>query len=128
MTLLMTITQCRAPTDCVQYFTGKAGNVKSYNFGGGQLIQSLTYQNCIRTEAGYCAIQWKESSTTSPDPFQVGTLARLEPMELPARFVDSLSSSRDYPRMVSTGSLTTPASRPSSRRSVAATLALRWTL
>merc|ERR1719270_2015326 len=59
-------------TDCTQYFTGKAGNVKSYNFGGGQLLQSLTYQNCIRTEAGYCAIQWKESSTTSPDPFEFG--------------------------------------------------------
>merc|ERR1711862_774639 len=25
-----------------------------------------------RTEAGYCAIQWKESSTTSPDPFEFG--------------------------------------------------------
>merc|ERR1712193_126175 len=36
----------KAPTDCTQYFT-----------------------NCIRTEAGYCAIQWKQSSTTSPDPF-----------------------------------------------------------
>ena len=28
--------------------------------------------NCIRTEEGYCAIQWKESSTTSPDPFFFG--------------------------------------------------------
>ena len=46
--------------------------MKSYNFGGGQLLQSLYYQNCIRTEAGYCAIQWKESSTTSPDPFAFG--------------------------------------------------------
>ena len=62
----------RAPTDCVQYFTGKAGSVKSYNFGGGQLLQSQIYTNCIRTEKGYCAIQWKESSTTSPDPFGVG--------------------------------------------------------
>merc|ERR1719445_2284648 len=62
----------KAPTDCTQYFTGKAGNVKSYNFGGGQLIQSLRYTNCIRTEEGYCAIQWKESSTTSPDPFEFG--------------------------------------------------------
>ena len=62
----------RAPTDCVQYFTGKSGTVKSYNFGGGQLLQSQIYTNCIRTEAGYCAIQWKESSTTSPDPFGVG--------------------------------------------------------
>ena len=62
----------RAPTDCIQYFTGKSGSVKSYNFGGGQLLQSQIYTNCIRTEAGYCAIQWKESSTTSPDPFGVG--------------------------------------------------------
>ena len=23
--------------------------------------------------SGYCGIQWKESSTTSPDPFDVGT-------------------------------------------------------
>merc|ERR1711884_519905 len=63
----------KAPTDCVQYFTGKSGTVKSYNFGGGQLLQSQIYTNCIRTEAGYCAIQWKESSTTSPDPFDIGT-------------------------------------------------------
>ena len=62
----------RAPTDCVQYFTGKAGNVQSYNFAGGQLLQSMKYTNCIRTEAGYCAVQWKESSTTSPDPFEFG--------------------------------------------------------
>ena len=40
------------------------------------MLQSLTYQNCIRTEAGYCAIQWKESSTTSPDPFEFGVSPR----------------------------------------------------
>ena len=37
------------------------------------MLLSQTYQNCIRTEKGYCAIQWKESSTTSPDPFGVGS-------------------------------------------------------
>jgi len=62
----------KAPTDCVQYFTGKSGSVKSYNFAGSQFLQSQIYNNCIRTEKGYCAIQWKESSTTSPDPFGVG--------------------------------------------------------
>merc|ERR1711915_381679 len=61
----------KAPTDCTQYFTGVAGNVQSYSYG--QLLKSQYYTNCIRTEAGYCAIQWKESSTTSPDPFDVGT-------------------------------------------------------
>merc|ERR1719330_2220907 len=51
----------KAPTDCVQYFTGKSGSVKSYNFAGSQFLQSQIYNNCIRTEKGYCAIQWKES-------------------------------------------------------------------
>ena len=32
----------RAPTDCVQYFTGVAGNIKSYNFGN-QILQSQDY-------------------------------------------------------------------------------------
>lgn len=61
----------KAPVDCVQYFTGSSGNVKSYNFAGGQLLTSQYYTNCIRTEEGACGIQWKESSTTSPDPFQM---------------------------------------------------------
>ena len=59
----------RAPTDCTQYFTGVAGNVQSYSYG--QMLSSQYYMNCIRTEAGYCAIQWKQSSTTSPDPFGI---------------------------------------------------------
>merc|ERR1711902_174043 len=60
----------KAPTDCTQYFTGVSGSVLSYSYG--QLLKSQYYTNCIRTEAGYCAIQWKQSSTTSPDPFGVG--------------------------------------------------------
>merc|ERR1739838_445363 len=65
----------KAPTDCVQYFTGKSGSVKSYNFAGSQFLQSQIYNNCIRTEKGYCAIQWKESSTTSPDPFSLDSIS-----------------------------------------------------
>ena len=42
-------------------------------FAGGQILRGQIYNNCIRTEKGYCGIQWKESSTTSPDPFDVGT-------------------------------------------------------
>ena len=65
----------RAPTDCVQYFTGTAGSVKSYNYAGGQILAGQRYNNCIRTEKGYCAIQWKESSTTSPDPFSLDSIS-----------------------------------------------------
>jgi len=64
----------KAPTDCTQYFTGVAGNVQSYSYG--QMLTSQYYTNCIRTESGYCGIQWKQSSTTSPDPFGIhSTLA-----------------------------------------------------
>merc|ERR1719445_738416 len=52
----------KAPTDCVQYFTGSTGTIQSYNFAGGQLLQGMYYTNCIRTEAGYCGIQYKEST------------------------------------------------------------------
>ena len=41
----------RAPTDCVQYFTGTAGSVKSYNYAGGQILAGQRYNNCIRTSA-----------------------------------------------------------------------------
>ena len=40
----------RAPTDCVQYFTGLNGNVYSYNHQGGKMLQSQDYNNCFRTE------------------------------------------------------------------------------
>ena len=63
------ILSCRAPTDCTQYFTGVSGNVQ--NYGYGEFLGSQYYTNCIRTEKGYCAIQWKQSSTTSPDPFGI---------------------------------------------------------
>merc|ERR1712024_134367 len=59
----------RVPTDCTQYFTGVTGNVQSYSYG--QMLNSQYYTNCIRTEKGYCSIQWKISSTTSPDPFGI---------------------------------------------------------
>ena len=55
----------------MQFYTGTAGSVQSFNFAGGQLLHSQYYTACVRTEAGYCRIQWKESSTSSPDPFDM---------------------------------------------------------
>jgi len=65
----------KAPTDCVQYFTGLSGSVNSYNYAGGQIIQSQDYDNCIRQESGYCRIQWQQNSATTPDSFQLDTVA-----------------------------------------------------
>ena len=129
----------RAPTDCLQYFTGKTNTVYSYNFAGAQvcvwfldavadyyhcgfefktfhdqpndwtyeqphewpyeqphdrlhdlpklwyqgsfhswyvcilfifcipqLLLDMDYTNCVRTEKGYCAIEWKEKTGATP--------------------------------------------------------------
>ena len=63
----------RAPVDCTQYFTGTAGTIQTYNFG--QLLGGLYYTNCLRTEAGYCGVQFKESTGTTPDAFQMTAAA-----------------------------------------------------
>ena len=39
----------RAPPDCVQYFTGVAGNIKSYNFGN-QILQGQSYGKYKKVE------------------------------------------------------------------------------
>ena len=44
----------RAPTDCVQFFTGPAGNFESFNFnsGNGQFLQNQQFNICFRREEG----------------------------------------------------------------------------
>jgi len=64
----------KAPTNCVQYFTGISDTVQNYNFGG-QMLQAQSYENCIRTADGYCRIMWQESSAATPDSFQLDTQA-----------------------------------------------------
>jgi len=61
----------RAPTDCLQWFTGSTGTVYSYNHQGGQLANGMDYTNCIRTEDGFCGIEWKEKSDTTVDAYHV---------------------------------------------------------
>merc|ERR1712064_41077 len=68
----------KAPPDCVQYFTGITGTVENYNHQGGQLLNSQNYQNCIRTEKGYCRIQWRQNTATVPDPFQLSNNAAID--------------------------------------------------
>merc|ERR1711936_524985 len=63
----------KAPTDCVQYYTGISGNVKNYNYAGAQLLQGQDYNTCIRQEEGYCRIQWQQNVVATPDSFQMDT-------------------------------------------------------
>ena len=59
----------RAPTDCLQYYTGIEGYIQSFGYGSGQFLYSQNYQACIRQEEGYCGIEWHPSSRTTPDSF-----------------------------------------------------------
>ena len=65
----------RAPSGCLQYFTGVSGNIMSYNYLGGKLIHDQFYTNCIRQETGYCSFEVRESGATTPDPFSIGGTA-----------------------------------------------------
>merc|ERR1719210_390104 len=66
--------ECHSPMkarrDCLQWFTGTSGSVKSFNFGVG-MIGTMAYTVCVRREVGICGISWRESDTTSPDPFDL---------------------------------------------------------
>ena len=49
----------RAPAGCLQYFTGVAGTIKSFNWGDGTgtcsagcMTQSQDYYACVRKESG----------------------------------------------------------------------------
>merc|ERR1711990_380296 len=100
----------KAPTDCVQYFTGTSGNVKNYNFG--QILQSQNYNNCIRQESGYCKISRSQATATSPDQFQMDTaagiaLATAQVTTCPLAYVVIPDASLDGVNKLDTGLSTT---------------------
>lgn len=66
----------RAPTDCLQYFTGSTGTIQSYNYPTNyDMLQSQTYTICIRKELGNCKIDYSaaDGATESTDGFSLGS-------------------------------------------------------
>lgn len=72
----------KAPAGCLQYFTGNAGTIKSFNWldgsgdcssTGGCWTQSQDYYACIRKEEGMCSIQYVPSQLTdaTKDAFEL---------------------------------------------------------
>ena len=61
----------RAPTDCVQYFTGISGEIRSFNFDGGIQLRDIQYTICVRRESGFCGIQYTVQDNTTPDSFDL---------------------------------------------------------
>merc|ERR1711976_20353 len=68
----------RAPADCVQYYTGAAGEVRSYGFPGNKFLAPQNMMTCIRRELGFCGIVYRTNAgiEASPvDPFLVSNEA-----------------------------------------------------
>ena len=59
----------RPPNNCLQYFTGVGGRIKSFN-SQTQVIKNLNYNACLRQEMGYCGFQLDEASSTT-DSFRL---------------------------------------------------------
>jgi len=61
---------------CLQYFTGASGNIRSFNDvtaagAQGQLISRLRYSACIRLEKGYRCVTLRENTAAANDAFQL---------------------------------------------------------
>jgi hypothetical protein len=61
----------KAPPGCVQYFTGISGEIESYNFQGGTLLDHQNYQTCIRQAEGFCSILYTFDAQTTPNAFSL---------------------------------------------------------
>ena len=66
----------KAPSDCLQFYTGVSGNVQTFNYAGNVVLRNQQYSACIRKESGYCGIEWKptQPSTATQDTFDLGAL------------------------------------------------------
>ena len=51
-----------APPGCLQYFTGTSGTIESFNIDVGVHLSNQDYTICIRTEEGYCDIQYVKTT------------------------------------------------------------------
>ncbi|XP_059486707.1 uncharacterized protein LOC132203168 isoform X2 [Neocloeon triangulifer] len=55
------------PPGCLMYFTDNAGQIQSFNYDASATVTrqltDLTYTACIRTNAGYCSIEWTRAGT-----------------------------------------------------------------
>lgn len=55
-----------AEEGCLQYFTGVAGEIKSFNYdlNSGLQLSNQDYSICIRTERNFCGIQYNQCPDT----------------------------------------------------------------
>ncbi|XP_076241059.1 uncharacterized protein LOC143183427 [Calliopsis andreniformis] len=60
----------RAPTDCLQYYQGLNGTLKTLNYlSNGRFLAGQDYLLCIRQERGMCGISY---APCTPESFRIG--------------------------------------------------------
>ena len=60
-----------APNDCLQYFTGLTGTIKTFNFDdpSDNHLPNHEYSACMRQEKGFCCVEYSICPDTT---FQLG--------------------------------------------------------
>ncbi|CRK89795.1 CLUMA_CG003451, isoform A [Clunio marinus] len=60
----------KAPSGCMQYFTGSEGIIQTFNFAdNGRHLANQNYKACVRQEKGKCSIQYE---TCNDNSFRIG--------------------------------------------------------
>ncbi|CAO1379622.1 unnamed protein product [Diamesa hyperborea] len=56
----------RAPSGCLQYFTGNEGIIQTFNFAeNGRHLANQEYRSCVRQETGKCSISYEPCDENS---------------------------------------------------------------
>nr|XP_045592517.1 uncharacterized protein LOC123754303 [Procambarus clarkii] len=56
------------PANCLQYYTGTQGSFSSFNYASNrnpEYLNNLNYAMCIRKEAGFCSVVYKNMASTN---------------------------------------------------------------
>lgn len=62
----------RAPSGCLQYFTGSEGMIQTFNFAeNGRHLANQDYKACVRQETGMCSIAYEPCDDQS---FRIGPM------------------------------------------------------
>lgn len=69
VTQISCFANCRAPSGCLQWFTGCSGEITTFNFnnGMGNHLAEHCYTSCIRQEEGMCCIKYEQCNEDSFD-------------------------------------------------------------
>ncbi|XP_019868812.2 uncharacterized protein LOC109597535 [Aethina tumida] len=77
VTQILCSSSYKAEEGCLQYFTGVAGEIKSFNYdlNSGLQLSNQDYSICIRTERNFCGIQYNQCPDTVHNRTQSFTLS-----------------------------------------------------